>query len=444
MEMDLLIRNVRVWDDKPLVDIGVKDGKIAAIEEGIQASAAEIIEAGGRAVIPGLIEPHLHLEKALLHRRLPPIHGTLEEAIRVTGILKSKQERHDVLDRSRQVLDMAVKNGTVALRAHPDVDLIQGLIGVETLLELREEYCDLLDIQIVAFPQEGILKSPGTIELMEESMRMGADVVGGCPYNELSWDDTTRHIDIVFDMAQKHNADVDMHADFADDTSDQRFASVSYIARKTIESGYQGRVSLGHVTSLGSLDPDELKPVVELLREANISIVTLPATDLYLGGRNDEKNRRRGLTPVRTLHGAGVNVAYSSNNVRNAFTPFGKADMLLIGNMLAHAISFGTPEHQAAILEMGTSNAARAIGIGDNYGVAVGKQADMVILDTYLVADALLDIPARSWVIKRGKITVVTENKCAIHRHGQCGAPHAHGDPLHRCDSNAGHMAAHA
>lgn len=429
MEMDLLIHNVRVWDDKPLMDIGIKNGKIVAIEEGINASATDAIDAEGRAVIPGMVEPHLHLEKAFLHRRMPPVFGTLEEAIRVTGILKGKQERKDVLERSRQVLDMAVMNGTVAIRAHPDVDLIQGLIGVETLVELQDEYKDLLDIQIVAFPQEGIIKSPGTTALMEQAMGMGADVIGGCPYNELSWDDTKRHIDMVFEMAQKYDAPIDMHADFSDDAKDQRFASTAYIAQKTIETGYNGRVSLGHVTSLGSLEPDELKPIIDLLHQADISIVTLPATDLYLGGRNDTKNRRRGLTPVRSLHEAGVNVAYSSNNIRNAFTPFGKADMLVIGNMLAHAISFGTPAHQAAVLDMGTINAARSIGIGDNYGVAVGKQADLVILDTYQVADALLDIPARSWVIKRGKITVVTEHKCKIHRNGCCGQ-HDHLHPV--------------
>lgn len=421
MKVDLLIRRVCIDDDRPLVDIAIRDGRIAAIEAGIEVQAAQEIDAAGRAAIPGLVEPHMHLEKALLHRRLPPTHGTLEEAIRVTGILKSRQERGDVLERSRTVLDMAVSNGTVALRAHPDVDLIQGLIGVETLLELREEYRDLLDIQVVAFPQEGIIKSPGTTELMEEAMRMGADVVGGCPYNELNWDDTVRHIDTVFEMAQKHDADVDMHADFSDEATDRRFAAAGYIAQKTMDTGYQGRVSLGHVTSLGSLDPDELKPVLELLRRADISIVTLPATDLYLGGRNDQKNPRRGLTPVRSLQAAGVNVAYSSNNIRNAFTPFGKADMLLIGNLLAHAISYGTPEHQAAILGMATQNAARAIGIAGNYGIAVGKQADLVILDTYRVADALLDVPSRSWVIKRGKITVVTRHSCDIHRHGcQC------------------------
>lgn len=428
MKMDLVIRNVRVWDDKPLMDIAIKDGKIAAIEEGIDdASAAEVIDAEGRAVIPGMVEPHMHLEKAFLHRRMPPVLGTLDEAIRVTGVLKGKQERNDVLQRSRQVLDMAVANGTTAIRAHPDVDLIQGLIGVETLLELREEYKDLIDIQIVAFPQEGILKSPGTVELMEQSMKMGADVVGACPYNELTWEDTMRHVDQVFEIAQKHDVPIDMHADFSDEAKDKRFAATGYIAQKTIATGYHGRVSLGHVTSLGALEPEELKPIIDLLREANISIITLPATDLYLGGRNDTKNRRRGLTPVRSLHEAGVNVAYSSNNIRNAFTPFGKADMLVIGNMLAHAISFGTPLNQAAILDMGTINAARSIGIADDYGVAVGKQADLVILDTYQVADALLDMPARSWVIKRGRITVVTEHKCTIHRHGNCGCPdHKH------------------
>jgi cytosine/creatinine deaminase len=418
MKMDLLIHNVRVRDDRPLMDIGIIDGKIASIEKGIEASAVESIDAGGRAVIPGLIEPHLHLDKAMLHRRLPARLGTLDEAIQVTGILKSKQQREDVLDRSRRVLDMAVQNGTVAIRAHPDVDLIQGLIGVETLLQLREEYKHLLDLQIVAFPQEGILKSEGTYDLMETAMGMGADVVGGCPYNELSSDDARRHIDMVFDMAQKHDANVDMHADFSDEVTDQRFACAAYIAQKTIDASYQGRVSLGHVTSLGALTPKELQPVMNLLYEADISIVTLPATDLYLGGRKDDKNQRRGLTPVRALYNAGVNVAYSSNNVRNAFTPFGKADMLVIGNMLAHVIQFGTPEYQAAVLDMGTKNAARAIGIARDYGIAVGNQADLVILDTYEVADALLDIPSRSWVIKRGKITVVSHHSCDIRRRG--------------------------
>ena len=420
--MDMIIRRTRISDEQPLMDIGITDGRIAAIEEAIEQQADQEIDAEGRVALPGFIEPHLHLEKAFLHRRLPPRFGTLEEAIRLTGILKSKQEKQDVLDRSRQVLDMAVKNGTVFVRAHPDVDPIQGLIGVETALLLKDEYRDLLDLQIVAFPQEGWLKTSGVQELMEQALAMGADVVGGCPYNELSWDDTRSHIDKVFDLAQKRNLDIDMHVDFADDTQDRRFAATEYIARKTIETGYRGRVSLGHVTSLGSLTPDTLKPIIDLLREADIHIITLPATDTYLGGRRDEANPRRGLTPVRALHAAGVNVAYSSNNIRNAFTPFGKGDPLQIGNLLAHLIQFGTPEHQADILKMSTSNAARAVGLSDKYGLAVGKQADLMILDTQVVADALLDLPPRSWVLKRGRITVVTKFESRICR----GCGHAH------------------
>lgn len=415
--MDLLIRNVRIDDDKSPTDIAISDGLITVIADSISEPAKRTIDAGGRAVLPGFIEPHLHLEKAFLHRRLPPRSGTLEEAIRVTGILKSKQMHDDVMERSRAVLDMAIKNGTVAVRAHPDVDLIQGLVGITTALELKEEYRDLLDLQIVAFPQEGILKSQGTLELMEEAVRLGADVVGGCPYNELTWEDTQRHIDHVFAIAQRHGLPIDMHADFADDVSNRRFAAVEYIAQKTIDSGYQGKVALGHMTSLGSLDAESLKPIIDLLLQAQIHIVTLPATDTYLGGRNDTKNPRRGLTPVRALHGAGVNVAYSSNNIRNAFTPFGKADPLVIGNLLAHLVQFGTPAHQAAIIEMGTRNGARVMNIDQGYGISVGNRADLVILDTMQVADALLDMPVRLWVIKGGRITVETKHTCQIHRH---------------------------
>jgi cytosine deaminase len=423
--MELLIKNTRIAEQSEPTDIAIDKGRITAIETGIGGGAARVIDAGGRAAIPGLLEPHLHLEKALLHRRMPARSGTLEEAIRITGILKGKQEREDVLARSRQVLDMAVKAGTTAIRAHPDVDVIQGLIGVETALELKDEYRHLLDLQIVAFPQEGILKSPGTLELLEQALRLGADVVGGCPYNELNRADTESHINVVFDLAQKFSVPVDMHADFADDASDARFAMASYVARRAIDTGWQGRVSLGHVTSLGALNAEEAKPVIELLHQADVHIVTLPATDVYLGGRNDERSPRRGLTPVRRLRDGGVNVTYASNNIRNAFTPFGKADPLQIGNLLAHLIQFGTPEHQADIIKMSTSNAARAVGIAGRYGIAIGKQADLMILDTYAVADCLLDLPPRSWVLKRGRITVVTAYESKICR--SCG--HAHKTP---------------
>jgi cytosine deaminase len=413
--MDLLIANARVWDDRPPVDIGIEGDRIVAMDSSIEAEAGRTIDAGGRAVLPGFVEPHLHLDKALIYRRQPARDGTLAEAIRLTGQLKAEQDRDDVLERSRAVLDMAVANGTVAIRAHPDVDPIQGLLGVETALTVRDEYRDLLDLDIVAFPQEGIVKAPGTRELMEEALRMGANVVGGCPYNERSWDDTRQHIDVVFELARRFDLPIDMHADFADDATDQRFAAAGYIAEKAIEHGWQGRVSLGHVTSLGSLTREEAAPVVERLRDADVSIVTLPATDLYLGGRDDERNQRRGLTPVHLLRDSGVNVTFSSNNVRNAFTPFGKADMLQIGNLLAHAAQFGTPHSQAEILRMATYDAARSIGLED-YGLAEGRRADLVVCDSPVVADVLADIPPRLWVVRNGRVTVETRHETTIHR----------------------------
>jgi cytosine deaminase len=413
--MDLVIKNARVADDRPSIDVGIENGVITALEPRLDVPAARVIDAGDRVVVPGFCEPHLHLDKALLHRRLPASEGTLQEAIRLTGELKAVQTREDVLDRSRTVLDMAVRNGTVSIRAQPDVDPIQGLLGVETAATLRDEYRGLVDLQIVAFPQEGIVKAPGTYELMQEAMRCGADVVGGCSYNEASWDDTVRHIDSVFELAQRFDAPVDIHADFGDDVSDRRYAAAHYIAERAIALGYQGRVSLGHVTSLGSLTPDEARPAVEKLAEADVQIVALPATDLYLGGRTGARNQHRGLTPVRQLREAGVNVTFSSNNVRNAFTPFGKADVLQIASLLAHVAQLGTASGQAEVLRMATYDAARAMGMASSYGLAVGCRADLVVLDTALIADVLLDLPPRLWVVKDGRVSVETRHECTVH-----------------------------
>jgi cytosine/creatinine deaminase len=413
--MDLLIRDARVWDDRPPVDIGIVGPRIAAIEPSLETDAGHTIDAGGRAVLPGFVEPHLHLDKALVYRRLPAQEGTLQEALRLSAQLKAEQDREDVLERSRTVLDMAVRHGTTAIRAHPDVDPIQRLLGVETALTLREEYRELLDLEVVAFPQEGIIKAEGTVDLMEEALRMGATVVGGCPYNERDWEDTKRHVDTVFAIAERHDLPVDMHADFSDEAGDQRFAAAGYIAERTIAKGWEGRVSLGHVTSLGSLSHETARPGIDKLRDARVTVVTLPATDLYLGGRGDERNQRRGLTPVRLLRDSGVNVTFSSNNVRNAFTPFGKADMLQIGNLLAHAAQYGTPHSQAEVLRMATYDAARSIDLRD-YGLAEGRQADLMVLDSPLVADVLADIPPRLWVVKRGRVTVETRHETTIYR----------------------------
>ncbi|BEK96759.1 amidohydrolase family protein [Nocardia seriolae] len=408
MTVDLVLRDARIADDAELVDIAITDGVITAVGTGLTDLGQYEIDCAGRVVIPGLIESHLHLDKALLDSEKANPDGTLSGATNVTAELKRGFTVSGIRDRARRVLDMAIGNGTTAIRAHPDVDPIVGLRGVTALLDLREEYREALDLQIVAFPQEGILQSPGTLGLLRESLYAGADVLGGCAYNERTVEDCRRHIDLIFDLALEFDVPLDIHADFADDATDPRYAMADYIAEVTERTGRQGRVSLGHMTSLAALPPADRARTLEHLASAGISVIPLPATDMHLGGRSDTTNVRRGIAPIRELWQAGITTAFSSNNIRHAFTPYGNADMLDVGLFLAQTAHLSGPQDLNRILAMATDDAARAIGIAERYGLRIGAQADLVILSTHRIADALLDRPDRNYVFKAGRITART------------------------------------
>ena len=326
----------------------------------------------------------------------------------MTGELKRGFTADGVRDRARRVLDQAITHGTTALRAHPDVDPIVGLLGVEVLLGLREEYRDLIDLQIVAFPQEGILRAPGTLDLLRAALHLGADVIGGCSYNETDVTDCRRHVDLVFELAAEFGVPVDIHADFADDATDPRFAMADYIADATQRAGLGGRVAIGHVTSLAGRPPRERQATMARLAQAGVAVVPLPATDMHLGGRGDQAAVRRGVAPVRELWAAGVTTAYSSNNIRNAFTPYGNTDLLDIGLFLAQTGHLSGDADMRRVLDMATTDAARVLGIADRHGLRVGARADLVVLGTHRLADALLDRPDRCYVIKAGRIIART------------------------------------
>ncbi|MFF2082460.1 amidohydrolase family protein [Nocardia sp. NPDC058176] len=406
--VDLLLRRARVADDIDPVDIAVTDGVITAIGTDLRAAATTEIDCATRVVIPGLIEPHVHLDKALLDGQASAPDNTLAGAIAITGELKRGFTANDVADRARRVLDRAIVHGTTLIRAHPDVDPIVGLLGVDVLLDLREEYRGLIDLQIVAFPQEGILRAPGTLDLLREALRRGADVIGGCSYNEADLADCHRHIDLVFDLAAEFAVPVDIHADFADDATDPRFALADHIAEATQRSGLGGRVALGHVTSLAARPPRERQATMARLAAAGVAVVPLPATDMHLGGRADESAVRRGIAPIRELWAAGVTTAYSSNNIRNAFTPYGNADLLDIGLFLAQTGHLSGDDDLRRVLDMATVDAAAVVGIGDRHGIRIGAAADLVVLGTHRLADALLDRPDRCYVIKSGRIVART------------------------------------
>lgn len=399
--MDLIFRNTRIDDSAELTDVGVDGGKIVEIKSGIAATAKEDIDAAGRVLIPGLIESHLHLEKAYVMDRKPNRSGTLMEAIAVTAELKPTFTRDDIETRSRRVLKKLITSGTTHVRAHAEFDPAQGFTGFDTVLALREEYRGLIDIQVVAFPQEGILKAPGTDAMMVEAMKRGADVVGGIPYNDT---DANAHIDWVFRLAKDFDKDLDFHQDFRDDADAM---SIEYLARKTIAEGWQGRVSVGHLTALAAVSHERRGEIIALVRDAGISVMALPATDMHLGGRKDLENVRRTIAPVRALRDGGVNVCLATNNIRNAFTPYGTGDLLQIAALALPACHLGGADDQATVLDMLTVNAAKALRIPD-YGIFVGARADMVLLDTHRVADVILDMPDRNVVVKGGRIVART------------------------------------
>jgi cytosine/creatinine deaminase len=393
---DLVVSACRLAATGRPADIGIRGGRIAELGDLAGASARHRLEAAGRLVVPGFVDAHVHLDKAYLLARTPNREGTLAEAIRVTAEAKRTFTVGDIRARARRLLDRAVALGTTAMRGHVEVDPIVGLRGMEAVLPLRAEYADRLDLQVCAFAQEGILQSPGTEDLLREALRAGADLVGGCPYNDT---DGAAHVDRVFALAREFDCDVDFHADFADEPVHRH---VEVIIDRTERHGWQGRVAVGHLTELAACDEAEQTRIARQLYTAGIAVITLPATDLYLMGRRDTRNVRRGLTPIKRLLAAGVTVAAATNNVQNAFTPAGNADPLLLTYLLVVGAHMGGEADMAAALDMVTVAPARILGRRD-HGLAVGCRADLVVLDASTLAEAVGGLPARALVVKGGR-----------------------------------------
>jgi cytosine deaminase len=396
--VDLLLRGARLLDRDGLVDIAIVGERIAGVDV-VERTGRETIDLGGRLVTPGLVESHIHLDKALLDDRVASTAGTLEEAIRLTGEAKRAFTIDDIRGRARRVLDLAVRAGTTAMRSHVEVDPIIGLAGLEAMLPLREEYAPALDLQLCAFAQEGIVKVPGTEGLLRRALTMGADLIGGCPYNDT---DGLEHIRIVFALATAFGVDVDFHVDFADEPD---HLHVREIAAQTVRAGWQGRVAVGHLSELAAVPGFRQDEIIAEIAGAGVGVICLPATDLYLMGRTDDHNVRRGLTPVRRLLAAGVPVALASNNIRNPFTPVGTADLSHMAFVAAVAAHMGTPADLRALLAAITLHPARLLRLPD-YGLAPGCRADLVVWDCGRPEDAVATLAPRTLVVKRGRVTL--------------------------------------
>ena len=385
-----------------LMDIDITDGRIVAIGDS-DDTPRDTIEVGGRVVTPGLVESHIHLDKAFLSSRISATAGTLAEAIRLTAQAKKDTFTvDDIRSRARRVLDLAIAAGTTAMRTHVEVDPIVGLSGLDAILPLREEYAPALDLQICAFAQEGILKAEGTESLLRRALSMGADLIGGCPYNDT---DGVQHIEIVFRLAETFGVDADFHVDFADEPDNLH---INEIIDNTLRAGWQGRVTVGHLTELAALHVDSQIEIIEQIKAAGIGVVSLPATDLYLLGRRDDTNVRRGLTPIRRLLEAGVPVALASNNIRNPFTPLGTANLTHMAFIATVAAHMGTHDEMRQLLSTITTNPARMLRLPD-YGLEVGALADLVVWDCDTIDDIVASLPSPLLVVRRGKISVECE-----------------------------------
>jgi cytosine/creatinine deaminase len=406
MTLDILVRNVALWGTEGLRDLGIANGRFVSVSQS-EASPVSVLtlDAEGRMAVPGFVEPHIHLDKALISERAPVNRsGTLTEAIEILWELKRNYTVDEIADRATRVLARALENGVSKLRTHVDVDPIGGTRPAEGLLRARDRFRDLIDIQIVAFPQEGIVKSPGTEALMREVMKSGVDVVGGMPFNEASPEHSRRHIEIVFDIARQFDADIDMHVD---ETDDPMARTLEVLAELTIANGWQGRVTAGHTCALASYPRAYADHVIGRLRQANVNMIANPATNLMLQGRLDDYPKRRGVTQVKELLAAGVNVACGQDCVHDTFYPFGQNDPLEIGFLLCHASHMRQPAEIQTVMDMVTVNGAKALRVPD-FRVAVGAVADLVVLDAHDARGAFATRHPRRWVIRKGRLIAET------------------------------------
>ena len=409
--MDILIRGARLRGREGLADVGIADGRIAAVGARLRGDAGEEIAAGGRLLTPGFVNIHCHLDKCLTGAwaKVWGVSGAgSPQAIPSATEIKRGFTGTDIVRRASRALEDSVAAGTTAVRAFADVDTTGGLLAVKSLLKVKDMFRGTVDVQVVAFPQEGIVRDPGTEELLEKSLELGADVVGGIPWYEGDADAAKRHTDLVFALARKHDRDV--HA-LIDDNSDPESRHIDYLLKKAVGEGFEGRVAASHCR--GGLDsPDEgyARRICSLAREAGATIVENSHVSLFMYGRNDPHPVRRGVTRVREFLKAGVNVAVGQDDIDDPYYPFGRGDMVELAFVMCHAAHLGSQEEIESSFDMITYNPAKGMRL-KGYGLGVGDRADVVLLDAPDVHEALRLQADRVAVIKGGKLVAETKRE---------------------------------
>jgi len=406
--MDLILRNARVVGNESITtDIGIDKGRIVAMEARLSAEGEEL-DLGGRLASPGFIETHIHLDKSRILERCKAERGDLAEAIGEVAKQKQLFTAEDVYGRAKVTLERAILNGTTHMRTQLEVDPGIGLRGLEGVRPLIEEYKWAIDLEICIFPQEGLLNNPGTDELMLEALRSGGSVVGAAPYT-----DTNPHgqIDRIFAIARELDIDIDMHLDFAPSADD---LDLTYVCELTERYQWGGRVAIGHVTKLSAASPENFSQCARRMADAGVALTVLPSTDLYLMGRHMQHSVMRGVTDAHRLLQHGVNCSLSTNNVLNPFTPFGDCSLVRMANLYANICQVGSAHDTRECFNMITTRSAMLMNL-DDYGLQVGKPADIAVLDAASPEQAVAELSPVLYAFKRGRRTV-TRNPAVLHR----------------------------
>lgn len=397
---DVLIKNANLPDGREGIDIAIRDGKIVEVAPGIEAEAGEVIDASGRLVTPPFVDPHFHMD-ATLSLGLPRMNvsGTLLEGIALWGELRPTLTREALVERALRYCDLAVSQGLLAIRSHVDTSDPK-LVTAEALIEVREKVAPYIDLQLVAFPQDGYYRAEGGVESLNRALDMGLDIVGGIPHFERTMAEGAASVAALCKIAADRGLPVDMHCDETDDPMSRH---IETLAAETVRFGLKGRVAGSHLTSMHSMDNYYVSKLIPLMAEAEINVIPNPLINIMLQGRHDTYPKRRGMTRVRELMEAGLNVSFGHDCVMDPWYSMGSGDMLEVGHMAIHVAQMAGIEDKRKIFDALTVNSAKTMGL-EGYGMAKGCNADLVILQARDPQEALRLKANRLAVMRRGTV----------------------------------------
>src|SRR5471032_2095361 len=398
--MDLVIRNASLPDGRQHIDIAIKGGRIAAVGPALPVKGGQEIDAAGDLVTPPFVDAHFHMD-ATLSYGLPRVNasGTLLEGIALWGELKPELTQQALVERALQYCDWAVARGLLAIRSHVDV-CDDRLLAVEALLEVKRLVAPYLDLQLVAFPQDGVLRSPTALANLKRAIAMGVDVVGGIPHFERTMADGAESVRILCEFAADKGLMVDMHCDESDDPLSRHIETLAYESNRL---GLHGRVTGSHLTSMHSMDNYYVSKLLPLIREAGVAAIANPLINITLQGRHDTYPKRRGMTRVPEMMAAGIAVSFGHDCVMDPWYSLGSGDMLEVAHMGLHVAQMTGQDAMRACYAAVTETPAAILGI-EGYGIAVGNNADCVVLDARDPVEAIRLRAARTAVLRRGKV----------------------------------------